>query len=101
MGFRFRKSIKIMPGVKINISKSGLSTSIGRRGATVNVGKKGVRGTVGLPGTGLSYSEMLTKSKPRSAPPIQPMDAPLRSPSRKLAWIAAGLFLVWLLTILF
>ena len=42
MGFRFRKSIKIAPGVRINLTKKGLSSvSVGKRGATVNVGKKG------------------------------------------------------------
>jgi hypothetical protein len=59
MGFRFRKSLSIFPGVRLNISKSGISTSIGRPGATINVGNRGVRGTVGLPGSGLSYSDML------------------------------------------
>lgn len=55
MGFRFRRSVRIIPGVRLNISKSGLSTSIGGHGATLNVSKKGTRATVGLPGTGLSY----------------------------------------------
>lgn len=53
---RFRKSIKIMPGVRVNLSKSGISTSIGGRGATVNVGKRGLRSTLSVPGTGLSWS---------------------------------------------
>lgn len=38
---RFRKSVKIMPGVRLNLSKSGGSTSIGGRGATVNVSNAG------------------------------------------------------------
>lgn len=47
MGFRFRKSIKLAPGVRLNITKKGISSvSVGKRGATVNVGKKGTRGTV-------------------------------------------------------
>ena len=50
MGFRFRKSVKVLPGVKLNISKSGISTSVGRRGATVNFSKRGTRATVGIPG---------------------------------------------------
>jgi len=29
MGFRFRKSIKLLPGIRINLSKSGVSTSVG------------------------------------------------------------------------
>ena len=64
MGFRFRRSIKLFPGVKINLSKSGASTSIGAPGATVNLSRRGVRGTVGIPGTGLSYSERLNTDTP-------------------------------------
>ena len=57
MGFNFRKSFKIAPGVKLNISKKGISgVSAGVNGARVSVGKKGTRTTVGIPGTGLSYS---------------------------------------------
>ena len=57
MGFRFRRSVKLLPGVRLNFSKSGVSTSIGARGAHVTVGHGQVRETVGLPGTGLSYTE--------------------------------------------
>jgi len=53
---RFRKSVKIIPGVRVNFSKSGVSTSIGGRGATMNVSKRGVRSTLSVPGTGLSWS---------------------------------------------
>jgi len=63
MPFRFRKSIKILPGVKINLSKSGVSTSVGKRGATVNFSKRGTRTTVGIPGTGLSYSSQTSAPK--------------------------------------
>lgn len=56
MGFRFRKIISVIPGVKVNLSKSGASTSIGGRGATINVGTSGKRTlTLGVPGTGMSY----------------------------------------------
>nr|DAF74069.1 MAG TPA: Protein of unknown function (DUF4236) [Caudoviricetes sp.] len=65
MGLRFRNTIKIAPGVKLNISKSGISTSIGERGNTVNISKRGVRSTIGIPGTGISYSTMLTGKKKR------------------------------------
>jgi hypothetical protein len=57
MGFRFSKSIKIAPGVRINIGKKGSSVSIGKKGATVNLSKKGIRTTLGIPGTGISYSD--------------------------------------------
>ena len=55
MCFRFRRSIKLLPSVRLNLSKS-----IGTKGATVNVGgKDGPRATVGIPGSGLSYTEHL------------------------------------------
>jgi hypothetical protein len=58
MAFRFRKSFKVLPGVRLNLSKSGTSLSVGGRGATLNVGgKNGPRTTVGIPGTGISYTE--------------------------------------------
>ena len=67
MGLRYRKQIKLLPGVKLNISKSGFSTSIGKPGNTLNISSRGVKSTVGLPGTGLSYSQMLTKGKRRGS----------------------------------
>ena len=58
--FRVRKSIRICPGVKLNIGKKGItSLSIGKAGATVNLSSKGVKGTVGIPGTGISYTSKL------------------------------------------
>lgn len=61
MGFRFRKSIRLFPGVRVNISKKGVSSvSIGPRGANLNVGENGSRVTVGIPGTGISYSEQVS-----------------------------------------
>jgi hypothetical protein len=54
-GLRFRKSWGILPGVKVNLSKTGVSTSLGGHGATVNVGTRSRTATIGIPGTGLSY----------------------------------------------
>lgn len=73
MGFNFRKSIKIIPGVKLNITQKGVSSlSVGKNGARVSVGKKGVRTTAGLPGTGLSYTTNTSykKSKRASNEPV-------------------------------
>lgn len=58
MGWRFRDSIRLLPGIRLNISKGGLSTSIGVPGATINLSRRGTRGTVGLPGSGISYSRL-------------------------------------------
>jgi hypothetical protein len=67
MGFRFRKSIKIAPGIRLNISKRGQSLSIGGRGGTTNISKRGIRQAFGIPGTGLSYSRMVGKGKQRGS----------------------------------
>lgn len=57
MGFRFRRSIKILPGVRVNIGNRGISSvTVGRRGASATFGRRGVRSNVGL-GGGLSYSD--------------------------------------------
>ncbi len=63
MGFRFRKTIRLLPLARLNISKSGTSLSLGKRGLTVNLGKKGTRTTLGAPGTGLSYSHYTPHEK--------------------------------------
>lgn len=76
MAFRYRKSIKIVPGVKLNLSKSGVSTSLGRRGASVNIGHGRVKSTVGLPGSGISFSKSTsTASKSRNAEAVRQQTA--------------------------
>ena len=50
---RYRKSIKICKGVKINLSKSGVGMSVGVPGVSVSTGKNGTYLNTGIPGTGL------------------------------------------------
>lgn len=92
MGFNFRKSFKIAPGVRLNVGKKGISSvSVGGKGARVSVGKKGTRTTVGIPGTGLSYSSHQSfksnkQQKPREQPPTlfnSDMPPPLSSKYRE------------------
>lgn len=83
MGFRYRKSVKIAPGVRMNFSKSGASVSVGGKGGHVTVNSKGeTRVGASIPGTGVSYSEKVSgpaKSsggsggqKPPQKPPQKP-----------------------------
>lgn len=95
MGFRFRRSVRVLPGVRLNVSTRGVSASIGGRGATVNISRRGARATVGIPGTGLSYSTPL--SGPAAKGSAQsfasgPAAAPAGSPV--LGWIALGILLL-------
>lgn len=56
MGIRFRKSIKLGGGTKLNLSKSGVGISTGVKGFRVSKNTSGrSRVTSSLPGTGLSY----------------------------------------------
>ena len=58
MGFlRFRRTFRIGPGLRLNVSKSGVSASVGRRGLWLTAGPRGTRETIGLPETGISYTE--------------------------------------------
>ncbi len=53
MGFGFRKKIKIAPGIALNLSKSGVSTSV--KVGPVSWNSRTQKTYVNLPG-GLSYS---------------------------------------------
>ena len=67
MSIRFRKRIRLAPGIHLNLSGSGLSMSMGPRGASMTFGGRG--GTylnTGIPGTGL-YSRQRIGSSPRTA----------------------------------
>jgi uncharacterized protein DUF4236 len=57
--FHFHKSKGLLPGLRVNLSKSGPSLSLGPTGLKLNVGPQGVRTTVGLPGSGLSVIQRL------------------------------------------
>ena len=76
---RFRKSINIFKGVRMNVSKSGVSFTMGRKGVSANVGKDGVFLNTSLPGTGLYDRRKLvdfngagTKQKPSPASRTDP-----------------------------
>lgn len=45
---RFRKSLKLAPGVRITLGRRGASASIGARHVRVNVSKRGMAGAATL-----------------------------------------------------
>lgn len=59
MSFRFQRRIKILPGLRLNVSKTGISWTVGTRGASVTARDGKFTGNVGVPGTGLSYRKRL------------------------------------------
>lgn len=50
---RFRKSVKICKGLRVNLSKSGVSATVGGRGLSFNYGKRGGYLNTSILGTGL------------------------------------------------
>lgn len=76
--FNFRKKIKIAPGIKLNLSKSGISTSVGVKGASVTVGPKGTYVNNSIPGTGIYKRTKISGSGFATDPSeIQPMAEPV------------------------
>lgn len=64
MGFRYRKSINLGGGFRVNISKSGVGYSCGTKGYRITKTSKGtIRKTVSIPGTGISYVDEKGKCK--------------------------------------
>jgi hypothetical protein len=59
MSWRFRKTFKVLPGVKLNLTRHGLSATLGAAPFSVNVGPRGVYRNVSIPGTGLWNRERL------------------------------------------
>ena len=58
MALRFQRRIRIAPGIRLNLSKSGIGVSAGVRGLRVGLDSRGrPYGSAGLPGTGLSVRE--------------------------------------------
>ena len=75
MGIRFRKSIKIAPGIKMNINKNSTSFTAGGKGIHYTVNSKGkTTKSVGIPGTGISYTETSSFNKSSNSAPPGPTD---------------------------
>ncbi len=66
MGFRYRKSINLGGGFKINLSKSGVGYSWGTKGYRITKTASGrTRKTYSIPGTGISYVDETGKGRTR------------------------------------
>jgi hypothetical protein len=94
MAFRFRRSFRVLPGIRLNLSKSGISASLGIRGAHVTVGPRGTTTSVGLPGTGLSYTSHLPLSRNVHSPQPIEFTKPAEDPAgnQPATWPKALIF---------
>lgn len=96
MGFRFRKSVNLGGGFKVNLSKSGVGYSWGTKGVRytkTSSGKK--RTTLSIPGTGISYATesggKKTAQKQKIAKPSNNFSAPsppnTNNGGNNMAWL--------------
>lgn len=53
MALRFRRSVKIAPGLRLNIGKKSASVRVGGKNVGYTVGTKGRTASASIPGTGL------------------------------------------------
>lgn len=68
MAWRYRRRIKVAPGVYLNVSKKGVSTTVGVRGASINFGQNGTYINTGIPGTGFYNRQKLSGGRRNNAP---------------------------------
>jgi hypothetical protein len=68
MAWNFRRRIKILPGVHLNFSKSGITTSIGTGHASVTFGKNGTYVNTSIPGLGLYNRQKVSSGQSDPVP---------------------------------
>jgi Protein of unknown function (DUF4236) len=92
MALRFYRRFRLFPGMTLNLSKRGISTSIGVRGAHITIGTHGTRETLGIPGTGIGYTAFQPRRRRRASghvsPPVEPVVHPSPAPPSpcRLLW---------------
>lgn len=70
MTWSFRRRIKIIPGVHLNFSKSGITTSVGVKGASMTFGKSGTYLNTSVPILGIYNRQKLSGSDTNPKPEI-------------------------------
>lgn len=76
MTWRFRKSFSPLPGVRVTLSPSGISTSVGVGPFRATIGPRGPAVTTNIPGTGLSFRHAFGSSPPQRLTDLPTPPAP-------------------------
>lgn len=97
MGFRFRKSVKIAPGVRLNLGKKSAGISFGGKGAGVSINSKtGTTSRVSIPGTGLSYTSSSSSHKHHARETGATFASPNQRENGKGKWLLLFIVFVYL-----
>jgi hypothetical protein len=101
VGWRFRKSVRILPGVRLNFGKGGLtSTTLGGKWLKTNVGSRGVKHTLSVPGTGVSYQTQTHRGGAPDTDPRARRSAPPSGSAGPLLILLAVLLALVLLAVI-
>ncbi len=65
MGIRFRRSVKLGKGLRLNLSKGGAGLSLGGRNMRMGVGPRGAYRSMSIPGTGIYAIDYMNQGKSR------------------------------------
>ncbi len=60
MSWHFRKTFKVLPGVKLNLTRNGLSATVGGTPLSVNIGSRGTYANLSIPGTGITNRQRIS-----------------------------------------
>lgn len=66
MAWNFRRRIKILPGIHLNVGKNGVSTSFGTKGAHITTGENGTYLNTGIPCTGMYNRQKIDGGRSRN-----------------------------------
>lgn len=103
MGFKFRRSMKIAPGLRINVTHKGVSARIGPRGAGYTINANGRQHiSAGIPGSGIHVSEQIKPAR-RRRKAVEPTEVPgAKKPTFMenllglIGLVGLGWFAIWL-----
>ena len=86
MGTRYRKSIKVAPGVRVNVGKKSVGISAGNEYSGISVNSKtGAHARISAPGTGMSYTTKIKNTSETTSIPLssdsEPAPSEVETPS--------------------
>jgi hypothetical protein len=93
--FRFRRSVRLAPDLRLNFNKRSVGISAGIRGARYSVNSDGRRTrSVGLRGTGLSYRSQSGGRRRYASPDDPALLSPTRIIASLVGWVSIFFFLI-------